>query len=227
MKKLTAMFLALMLILSFCACGDKDVSGTVTPQESQTGAASTVEEPEAEFQLGVTTGGKYENKFLGIGCSLDDSWTFASQEELAQMVGTTADMFDDEKYAEQMKNIDMFYDMYAAADEGLVTINVVIQNLGVLYGAAISEEKFIELSLEGLDEQLGSAGFVLQGSEVGTMTFAGEERTALHISCTYQDVPYYCQQIIIKQGEYMSIITLASFYEDNTASMVDYFYAVG
>ncbi len=132
-----------------------------------------------------------------------------------------------EKYAEQMKNIDMFYDMYAAADEGLVTINVVIQNLGVLYGAAISEEKFIELSLEGLDEQLGSAGFVLQGNEVGTMTFAGEERTALHISCTYQDVPYYCQQIIIKQGEYMSIITLASFYEDNTASMVDYFYAVG
>ena len=47
MKKLTAMFLALMLILSLCACGDKDVSGTVTPQESQTGAASTVEEPEA------------------------------------------------------------------------------------------------------------------------------------------------------------------------------------
>lgn len=227
MKKFTAMFLALMLILSLCACGEKNVSGTLSPQESQTGAADTVEEPEVDFQLGITTGGKYENAFLGIGCSLDDSWTFAGQEELAQMVGTTADMFDNEDYAEQMKNTDMFYDMFAAANEGLVTINVVIQNMGVLYGAALSEEKYIELSLEDLDEQLESAGFILQGNEVGTISFAGEERTALHISCTYMDVPYYCQQIYIKQGNYMSVITLASFYEDITESMVDYFYAVG
>lgn len=218
MKKLTAMFLALMLILSLCACGDKDVSGTVSPQEEQT---------DTDFQLGVTTGGKYENAFLGIGCTLDDSWTFASQEELAQMVGTTADMFDNEEYAEQMKNTDMFYDMFAAADDGLVNINVVIQNMGLLYGAALSEERYIELSLENLDEQMSSAGFTLEGSETGTVTFAGQERSGLHVSCTYQGISYYCQQIYIKQGNYMSVITLASFYEDITESMLDYFYAVG
>ena len=117
--------------------------------------------------------------------------------------------------------------MFAAANEGLVTINVVIQNMGVLYGAALSEEKYIELSLEDLDEQLGSAGFILQGNEIGTINFAGEERTALHVSCTYMDVPYYCQQIYIKQGNYMSVITLASFYEDITESLAEYFYALG
>lgn len=218
MKKITAMLLVLVLMLSLCACGEKNVSGTVSPQEEQT---------EVDFQLGVTTGGKYESTFLGIGCSLDDSWSFASQEELAQMIGATAEMFDNEEYAEQMKNTDMFYDMAAAADDGLVNINIIIQNMGLLYGMALSEEKYIEISQEGLEEQLSSAGFTLEGTEAGTVTFAGQERSGLHITCTYQGIAYYCQQVYIKQGNYMSVITLASFFEDDTDSMLDYFYAVG
>lgn len=218
MKKITAMLLVLVLMLSLCACGEKNVSGTVSPQEEQT---------EVDFQLGVTTGGKYESTFLGIGCSLDDSWSFASQEELAQMIGATAEMFDNEEYAEQMKNTDMFYDMAAAADDGLVNINIIIQNMGLLYGMALSEEKYIEISQEGLEEQLSSAGFTLEGAEAGTVTFAGQERSGLHITCTYQGIAYYCQQVYIKQGNYMSVITLASFFEDDTDSMLDYFYAVG
>lgn len=218
MKKLTAMLLVLVMMLSLCACGEKNVSGTVSPQEEQT---------EVDFQLGVTTGGKYESTFLGIGCSLDDSWSFASQEELAQMIGATAEMFDNEEYAEQMKNTDMFYDMAAAADDGLVNINIIIQNMGLLYGMALSEEKYIEISQEGLEEQLSSAGFTLEGVEAGTVTFAGQERSGLHITCTYQGIAYYCQQVYIKQGNYMSVITLASFFEDDTDSMLDYFYAVG
>ena len=217
MKKLTAMLLVLVLMLSLCACGEKNVSGTVSPQEDQT---------EVDFQLGVTTGGKYESTFLGIGCSLDDSWSFASQEELAQMIGATAEMFDNEEYAEQMKNTDMFYDMAAAADDGLVNINIIIQNMGLLYGMALSEEKYIEISQEGLEEQLSSAGFTLEGAEAGTVTFAGQERSGLHITCTYQGIAYYCQQVYIKQGNYMSVITLASFFEDDTDAMLDYFYAV-
>lgn len=217
MKKLTAMLLVLVMMLSLCACGEKNVSGTVSPQEEQT---------EVDFQLGVTTGGKYESTFLGIGCSLDDSWSFASQEELAQMIGATAEMFDNEEYAEQMKNTDMFYDMAAASDDGLVNINIIIQNMGLLYGMALSEEKYIEISQEGLEEQLSSAGFTLEGVEAGTVTFAGQERSGLHITCTYQGIAYYCQQVYIKQGNYMSVITLASFFEDDTDAMLDYFYAV-
>ena len=217
MKKIAAMLLVLVMMLSLCACGEKNVSGTVSPQEEQT---------EVDFQLGVTTGGKYESTFLGIGCSLDDSWSFASQEELAQMIGATAEMFDNEEYAEQMKNTDMFYDMAAAADDGLVNINIIIQNMGLLYGMALSEEKYIEVSQEGLEEQLSSAGFTLEGVEAGTVTFAGQERSGLHITCTYQGIAYYCQQVYIKQGNYMSVITLASFFEDDTDSMLDYFYAV-
>ena len=227
MKKFTAMFLALMLILSLCACGEKNVSGTLSPQESQTGAAETVEEPEVDFQLGVTTGGKYENAFLGIGCSLDDSWTFAGQEELAQMIGTTAELFDDEKYAEKAESLDMVQDMYASTNEGMETINVLIQNMGLLYGAAISEEKYVELGVEEMKEAVGSAGFELQSIETGTTTFAGEEHYVLHVFCTYQDIPYYCHQILVKQGNYMAIVTFASFFEDTTESLAEYFYALG
>lgn len=238
MKKITALILALVLVLTLCACGDKSIGGTVTPKETTAGAAGTVETPapaeetpagdaDEEFQIGTTSGGEYENAFLGIGCALDENWVFASQEELAQMIGNTAEMFDNEEYAEQMKNANMFYDMFASADQGLVTINVVIQNMGVLYGAVLSEEKYLEIAMESLDEQLGSAGFADIQAETGTVSFAGQERTGLHISSTYQGIPYYCQQVYVKQGSYIAAISLISFSEDITASLLDYFYAVG
>lgn len=242
MKKTIALGLSLALLLSLCACGEKDVSGTVMPQETPANVEGSVETPapaeeaepseapadeaEEEFQIGTTSGGRYENAFLGIGCQLDENWTFASKEELAQLIGIVADGFDNEEYAEQLKNADMFYDMYALADEGLVTINVIFENMGVLYGTVIDEERYVQIAMENLEEQLTSAGFADIQTETGSVVFAGQERYGLRISGTYQGAPYYCQQVYIKEGSYMAAVSLVSLTQDITATMLEYFYAV-
>lgn len=236
MKKTIALVLSLALLLSLCACGEKDVSGTVMPQETPANVEGDVEtsapsdmpadEAEEELQIGTTSGGRYENAFLGIGCQLDENWTFASKEELAQLIGIVAEGFDNGKYVEQVKNADMFYDMHAIADEGLVSINVIFENMGVLHGTVIDEERYVQMVMENFEEQLTSAGLADIQTETGSVFFAGQERYGLRISGTYQGAPYYCQQVYIKEGSYMAVVSLASLTQDITATMLEYFYAV-
>lgn len=204
MKRFVAMLLALCMVFCLCACGG---------------------EKEAEVQTGTVNGYTYENAFLGIGCELDENWTYATQDELAHMIGQTAEMFDDD-YAEKLKNADMFYDMMAVAAEGLVSINIVIQNVGLIYGTAMSEDKYLEVAEEQMAEQLGNAGMENVQSERITANFAGAEHGGLHIACTISGVPYYCTQMCIKQGKYIASISLCSFSEDLGNDMMDYFYGL-
>lgn len=205
MKKFVAMLLALCMVFCLCACG----SG----------------EKEADVQTGTLSGFTWENTFLGIGCKLDESWTYASEEELAQMIGQTAEMFDEE-YAEQLKNADMFYDMMAVTENGLVSINVIIQNIGLIYGTALSEDKYLELAKEQMEEQFGQTGAENVEVERITRTFAGAEHEGILVSCTIQGVPYYCTQMCIKQGKYIGSVSLCSFSEDLSDFLIGYFYGL-
>lgn len=226
MKKITAMLLALMMLLSLCACGDDAVKGSVTPAETPAAGDAPAEEPEAEVEIGAVNGGTYENAFIGVGCTLDESWTYYGQEELAEMAGITAEQLGDEEFAEQMKNADMFYDMYAYAEEGLYTMNIVVEKLNPVLTLALDEEAYIDATLENLATQLASAGFEDVVTEKNTITFAGEERTGVYFTATVQGMPYYCQQVCIKAGSHMAAISVASFYNDITSQMTEYFFAV-
>ena len=190
MKRALAMLLAASMIFALCACGSgkQDVGGSVSSAEP-------------ELQTGTVNGGVYENDFIGIGISLDDSWDIYDEEQLAELIGLTAEQYDDEKYVEQLKNADMFYDFFASAEQGLVTVNIIIQNLGLIYGTVLDEDKIVDMSLEQMDEQLQS-------------------------SSEYQGMAYYTQQAFIKQGKYMAIVTVSSFIEDITADIMSEFYGI-
>lgn len=216
MKKLIAVLLAVCTVFALCACGaGQDVGGSVTSSED-----------DSSFQLGTINGGVYENSYLGIGISFDDSWSIYDEEQLAQLIGWTAEQYDDEKYAEQIESADLFYDLFASADEGLVSVNVVIQNLGLLYGTVMDEDKIVDMTLEQMDEQLQSAGFSDISAEKVTVDFAGAERTGIKSSSLYQGTDYFTQQVFIKHGKYMAIFTVSSFFEDITGDVLSQFYGI-
>ncbi len=216
MKKLIAVLLAVCTVFALCACGaGKDIGGSVTSGED-----------DSSFQLGTINGGVYENSYLGVGISLDDSWSIYDEEQLAQLIGWTADQYDDEKYAEQIENADLFYDLFASANDGLVSVNVVIQNLGLLYGTVMDEDKIVDMTLEQMDEQLQSAGFSDISAGKITVDFAGAEHTGIKYSSLYQGADYFTQQVFIKHGKYMAIFTVSNFYEDITGDVLSQFYGI-
>ncbi len=239
MKRRIALLLALVMLVSLCACGktESEIRGAVTAitEEPQTEAPSQTEAEEAteespvedvEVKIGLVNGGRYESEFLGVGCELDENWIYATQEEMAQLMGITTEAFADTDYAESIKDAEMFYDMYAANADGLSSINVLLQNLGLIYGTVLTEEQYIELSTQSLSTQLESAGFSNVEWEVVQLDFAGESRPGLKISSEIEGVPYYCTQAYIKSGSYIAVITLATYFEDTTEAMIDYFFAV-
>lgn len=234
MKRLIAVLLAMTMLLALCACGAKEeeIKGAIISSEEQQEpeAPAQAEEPEApaeevQLETGSIEGGRYENSYLGIACQLDENWSYFDQAQLAELIGVTADMFDDDSYAEQIKEADVFYDMYAAANDGSATINVVIQNMGLLFGTVMTEKEFLDASLGELETQLNSAGFENVKVERATIQFAGAEHEGLRIESQVQGINYYCTQILIKQGNYIATISLGSFVYDITDTLAGYFSA--
>ena len=183
------------------------------------------DEPAAE-EAEQTAGTRYENESLGIGLVLDETWTIYNDEQLAELSGLTADMFSDEKYKEMMENSNSFTDFFAQHSSG-ASINVMFENLGLLYGSVMSEEQYRTAALQNLSGAYESAGFENVEIVENTVDFAGAERFGLLTSCTVNGVNYYVQQVIIKTGSHMGVISLCCFVQDDTPLMASFFYPLG
>ena len=203
MKKTGSIILSLLLALSLAACG---ISASAAPIH------------------GTVTGQRYENAALGIGCELPESWSYASEEELAALIGQTAELFD-EKQGTKLAELDIFYDMMALGPDGMNSVNVVVQNLG-LAGLTATEAQVADASVEAGVQGQEIGGITTVSVERNTVTLGGVEHEGLRMVGEYQGIPVYTQQIVFKSGTHAAAVTLATFLEDGTAELADYFYAL-
>ena len=237
MKKLLALILALTMVFALTACGSEP-KGNVTPAaddsaapEATPAAAATPEPaaPEDNIELGSMVGGTYENDFIGIGCKLDDSWTYYTEEEILALNDLTVSSIDDEDLAEQLSSSDSFYDMVASADEGLTSVNVVIENLGLIYGHTLDSSGYIDIALENLEDQLALMGINVDTCEKVSFDFCGSATDGIYIVGTMTvegiELEMYQRMACVKAGNYMCCITACTYFEDGTTDILDMFYA--
>lgn len=220
-KKLSVIAPILIMLLLFTACGEQGISGKITGAKES--AASESAAPEAEFKLGDVEGGTYENVYFGIGCTLDDSWTYYGDDMIAELNGLVTESISDEEVLAALEEGRTFYDMYAASDEQLSTINVVIEDTGL---ALINEEDFAEQSIDDTKKVLEAGGMTNVSIETTKLTFAGKERSALSIYAEMQGMTIYQKGIVMKKGRYLAFVTLASFNEDKTDALLELFHPV-
>jgi len=238
-RKLLALVLALALVFALSACGSEpkgsvtsgdsdktNVGGTTTPNEDKAEATPTPEaEPEDDFEVGSMVGGTYENDFVGIGCKLDESWIYYTEEEMLELNGLVADSVDDEELADQLRDSDSFYDMMAAAEDGLVNVNVVLENLGLLYGHTLDASGYIDVALENLEDSLAKLGMEVTSCEKVSFDFCGQPTDGIYITGSVQGVEMFQRMACVKAGNYMCCITACSYLEDLTTDVLDLFYA--
>ncbi len=234
MKKLIAILLAAIMLLSIAGCGKKEPASDIfTFDDVDTEAAAEEKEEkedeseEAEFELGVITENTYENSFIGYGLKISDDWTFYNKAQINQLNGLVADMVDDEQLKEQLKNSSVIYDMYAASSDGLQTMNVTLENIGAFYASLMTEDDYIDNSLKTLPSILVSAGYSEDMEiEKVTVNFAGRERNGVKIKASIYGKEIYQLMMVTKAGNYMVLCTLTSFVTDNTEELAGWFYAV-
>ena len=238
MKKKLCLFLALVLVLSLAACGEKpEVGGEVKPNDQlfDTIPAGVVQEKEPEetekdLSLGRMEGGIYTNEYAGFTCELDSNWAFMSAVELQQVPATVTDAISGSELADALENTQQFMDMQAENVTDLTTMNVLYQKMSMqerLLYATMSEEQVLENILTQKDmliEAYAQAGIYVSSMTVVKVNFLGQERYAMRTEATMQDVPYYILQLYeVNLGTYSVTTTVASFIEDRTESLLDLF----
>lgn len=206
MKKLLAFFLLAALLVSLAACGSKD----------------------DEHILGVYTEDSrtYENNFIGIGCTLDSDWDVFSAEQIAELNGLAASQINDKDIAKQLESSGNAMPFYAQQDQGLVTLNITLEDLGLLYGSLLSEQQYAENSIGQVAPALEAMGMSNVTTEIGSMSFAGSEHVSVSISGTLQGISFYETLVCVKTEKHMAIITAGSYISDTTKDVLALFYAL-
>lgn len=242
MKKLFAIVLAALMVLSLAACGGEPVPTTVptttaattepttepstAPTTEPTTVPTTVPETtapvEKDSKLGTVEGNTYTSAFLGITATLDADWTFATDEEMAQLRGMTVEAMTDESLAQMLETSGTVMDMYAMDADGR-TLNVMLENLNVLQTLALTEEAYAESAVDQVPAALEGVGFENVTAEVTQMSFAGQTHAAIKVHAQIMEIDFYETLVVVKQGNYIACITVASYMEDTTAEVLDLF----
>ena len=182
MKRIFAAAAALALVCILAACGTGSPApegGTTTPMDENKAAGTvTIPVPEEtgdtpDDTLGALTGGTYTNKTARITCKLDDSWLFYNERQLEELNGvlTEAGGGDVAALAESGKAV---YDMYAVSTDGLMTMNVTYQNLGLLSGASMTAQEYVEWAAQTLPGDLAACGLTDVAVQIAAQDIAAE-----------------------------------------------------
>jgi len=240
MKKLISVLLLAAMLLTLTACGaagkaedtaaaeklkeatqkieeaaasaEESAPGQETPAEAEPApAADAEEELDAEELIGEKSGNSYANETLGIRAQFPDNWTILDDEQTAQMLGLVADNFSEVDLADQLWESGSLYDLYAMTlDQSGDNVNVVIEDLGVVYGIVIDEAKYLELSEKQVESTFAQMGMTDVTLDKGTYSFAGEDHVSVLITANYSGVPVYERMVLIKAGNFMSVVTAFS-----------------
>ena len=208
-KKLTALLLTALMLLSLSACG-----GDKKDDESK-----------KEYTVGTVENGVYTSEFAGVTCTLDSTWSVLNDAEIAQIVGYTVDMTSDEELKKSLSDGKTLFDMYAMATDSS-TLNITVGDLGAIYGKVVDAKSVAEASAKELPEAFKNMGFTDVTTEVVTLTFAGAQHPAIVLKGNYLGVPMYETLVCMKVGNYTYNITACSYGTDRTAEILNFFSAL-
>ncbi len=222
-KQLISAFLGILMALSLCACTSAEPEQTTAAVPATTDLQTQPQEKDP--QLGVFQNGVYTNDFLGITCRVDNTWSVYSDAQLAQLNGLVLDTMTDADLVEQLKNSNVAHLFYAAADNGHRSVNIVLENVGLINGVLLDEKSYIALSAEQLPGALQSMGLTDVTAEETTVRFAGKTHAAITVQGFSGGIPLYEQTVCIKAGSYFGLVTVASYHEDATEELLKMFSA--
>ena len=196
-----------------------------TPTPTAEPAVTHESEQEAEFTRGTVANNVYENRFMGFGCTFTESWTFYSDEELAELNNIPVNAMTDDVLKALLETGSTVQDMFVTANGGAFSINVTYEDLGAS-GTRIDMEEYMDLSAAQLPQALEDIGMEDVEVHLGSIKFAGEDRDAIALTAAYSDVPMYEMLICIEKGDYVCIVTFCSMQENYTGAMTEMFYAL-
>ncbi|MBQ6808077.1 MAG: hypothetical protein IJP07_02780 [Firmicutes bacterium] len=213
MKKFISCLLAFVLLLCFAACTN----------EGQSAKEQTIPREEREFSLGRVDGNIYESEFIGIGCTLDQEWSFYSEEQIKTLNNVAEDMLP-EDFLEAVKDVMVIYDMYALGENQLDTISVNLEKVDKTALAALDLSENYEKAIPILMQSFENMGYTDVSYEISSLRVEDQDFPSLRTCVKANGVTVYQEAFSIKCNGYIANVTLTAYNEDNIDALVENFY---
>ena len=204
MKRATTLLLALVMVFTLAAI-------------------SPAARAEDNFGTGTIEDNVYWNETMKIGCALDETWYFYSEEEIMEADGMTADMLEG-KIAEMIENGGAITDMFAQNLETGATVNVVFDRVSLANSLLYNEKSYIEASTATLEEALAQLGIEDVACTIQEAEFMGQTHMILQITGLYSGVPVYEQVAVVKDGRNFIVVTIFSVLEGEAEEVLSCFF---
>lgn len=204
MKRATTLLLALVMVFTLAAISPAAMA-------------------EDNFGTGTIEDNVYWNETMKIGCALDETWYFYSEEEIMETNGLTADMLEG-KIAEMIENGGAITDMFARNLKTGATLNVVFERVSLANSLLYNEKNYIEASTATVEEALTQMGIEDVAFTVQEAEFLGETHCAVLITGLYSDVPVYEQVAVVKDGRNFIVVTIFSVLEGEAEEVLSCFF---
>lgn len=219
MKKLIVMALCLSMMSSFAGCSEK------TSKESSGEQIENEVVSEKKFSMGEIDGLVYENEYIGIGCELEDEWSFMSDEEIKELNNITVDVAGEE-YEELLEDAELIYDMYAIGGNQLDSINVNLEKYDKVTLDSLVVEDALENTIPILEKSFGNIGYTDIETYLDKISIEEEEFTCLYLTGEIEGVRIYQKVFPIKCNGYLANVTITTYEEDGVDSLAERFYFV-
>ncbi len=234
MKKFFALLLALAMVLSLAACGGSaeekkdEPDGPSSAPSSATDDIQPVEPQESDdvvdtsvFTMGEISGKTYENPFFNIAFELPDSdWTFATDEEIAEVAGVTVDMLG-EDYEEILEDAQSIFAMMAKATMGN-NANIGMEKLPEGY-EDLTAEQYAEISAQNASTMLSQAGATNLQTESTVCFIDGQEFPGQKITYELSGIDVSQKLFAICRDGYVCCATVTAMGEDATDDILSSF----
>ncbi len=210
MKKLICALLSLAMILALTAGG----------------TAVFAEEPaqEAKDMLGTRGNNLYVNEAFGIRIELPDNWSILNDDEIAELMGISKELFNEDALAELLEKNSGIFDFYAMKEDSSGdNLNIQLQGLSALQSKVLTEELIAESSEKSLKKELETTGIEVTDIDRRTVEFAGAEHPCLFVTMKLQDMPLYSCAVLIMSGSYLATITATSLDMSRAEEILDLF----
>lgn len=237
MKKILCLVLSFVMLFSLCACFDEteteDVRGEVLSEtaeetkktknedETKTKEETATSEEEPEFSMGKATNNVYRNKFLGLSCTLPSGWKFYSDEQILELNNITADVID-EDVANQLKEANIVYDMFASSEDELNNINVNLEKCSAIQLINIDLKEVLEAQIETIKSTYQSMGYTDINVGYVKVKVDGSDYDVLQITAKIQGLDFFANCFMFQRGNYLASVTVSSLLTNKNETILSY-----
>lgn len=210
------------------ASEDEEDSSEVSESES---SESGAESSDGSFTLGTVENGVYTSEFSGLSFTAPDNMSFASEEEILEMMNLGADLLDDSRvdlYMELAKQTTV-YDMVASDPTTGDNVMVMYENLSTYGSSADYDVDTYVAALEAQMDMMASSGLTYTKKSSGTVNLSGMDFAKVEFEATYDTYGYTTTQTyyVAKQDDYIIavITTLGMMSDVEDASVYEQYFS--